>query len=312
MAAVALARAAEHRLHEGQLKEPCSPVDGARVAAALLRLGKLGQPEEEVLVIEAGDERQVRCRMPLHELEPPPRPRGEENVSAEGPVVESDLVLEETGDEPLCRELPPSCAPGSTRGRRLMMARARQCVVCMEEKEHTLVPPHREEVGQHTDSHRFCTDCWQEFLQHGLHRSRSALPPPLSCPLCRGAIDVPDVWGVVMDLPDTWMQASSSNAPSEASPAAVSTSIWGRPPVESQSFWADAAPGHTPLLLEEECSPMAQSRADGQRQRMSASRWHALSCPVPTWHTGNYLRRLYDALAGATVVQRAGLTAEGP
>jgi len=309
-----------------------SKVDGAQIAAALLRLGKIGRPAEEVLVIEAADRTphspaQPRAFVSLAGARPPRPPMrrqcSEESEDAEGPVVERDLLVQEyDSDDEAARpgSLPVRWAPGSTAGRRLMQQRARQCVVCMEEKEHTFVPPHREDSGQLVDGHRFCTDCWQEFLQHSLQRVRSAAPPPLTCPLCRCAVDVPDVWGVEFELPAAWTQASGieANSPQASTPHGSYAGLWGGRSGEPSSFWADAAPGaaassssSAPEVFEEECSPLAYISADRRRaSRTSNARWRAISCPVPRWQSGGYLRRLYNALAGPTLVQTAGLRAE--
>lgn len=350
MAAATCSRAAPHGQPEEaeEWEQEASPASelgfeapGAQIAAALLRLGKLRQPTEELLVIEVADERpacprtprQAAARSPVAPLAPgdavlgsgrpplaPRRRRTARQEAAAAPVVENDMIVLDYDSETEVEltSLPVQWAPGSTEGRRLMQSRAQQCVVCMEEKEHTFVPPHREEPGHHVDSHRFCTDCWQEFLQHGLQRARTTLPPPLTCPLCRVAIEVPDVWGVNIDLPVTWTEACAVESGSpEASPAAVAASgLWGRLSAEPSSFWADAAPGATsdaaspgPSVFEEECSPMAEAGGPvgNQRGRDRASRWRALSCPVPNWQTGSYLRRLYDALAGTTLVESVGL-----
>mmetsp|Transcript_36941 Transcript_36941/g.97325 ORF Transcript_36941/g.97325 Transcript_36941/m.97325 type:complete len:229 (-) Transcript_36941:266-952(-) len=74
----------------------------------------------------------------------------------------------------------------------------------MEEKEHTFVPPHTDDAGTHITGHRFCSDCWVEFLIHGLRR-QSAVHAPLACPVCRGDIATPDVWGACFDLPPAWL-----------------------------------------------------------------------------------------------------------
>lgn len=98
--------------------------------------------------------------------------------------------------------------PGSHRSRRLMEARCQQCVICLADKEHTIVPPHRHESAQHVEGHRICTECWSQFLYHGLRQpGRDGRgPAPLTCPLCRGTIDVPDAWAAFMELPQSWQQ----------------------------------------------------------------------------------------------------------
>jgi len=298
-----------------------SEVDGARIAAALLRLGKIGRPAEEVLVIEAADRTphsparprataaQAGARLPQRAARQ--QLAGED---AERPVVERDLLVQDcdSDDEVACpTSLPARWAPGSTAGRRLMQQRVRQCVVCMEEKEHTLVPPHREDSGRPVDGHRFCTDCWQEFLQHSLECARSADPPPLACPLCRCAVDVPDVWGVQLELPTSWLQASGMEAtsPQASTPHGGYAGLWGR-----RSGAAAARFSIAPEVLEGECSPMeeysptAHGSTDGRQVPWTSNAWwRALGCPVPSWQSGGCLQRLYGALAGATLVQTAGL-----
>jgi len=120
-----------------------------------------------------------------------------------------------------------------------MQRRAQQCVVCLVEKEHTLVPPHHGVAADGSeacrlgvsrtspcfDGHRFCTDCWTEFLlrhgseqppkgRHGSPRSKRLL-----CPVCRGAIGVPDVWRLRLDLPATFGALSPKASRSSASGA---------------------------------------------------------------------------------------------
>jgi len=98
----------------------------------------------------------------------------------------------------------------------LMTARAKQCVICMEDKEHTLVPPHKGCVeGMNLEGHRVCTDCWEELLRHELGRHwdwlhyRQGAPPALTCPVCRAGVMVPDAWDVELDLPEEWVQRSA-------------------------------------------------------------------------------------------------------
>lgn len=97
-----------------------------------------------------------------------------------------------------------------------MTARAKQCVICMEDREHTLVPPHKGcDEGANLEGHRVCTDCWEELLKHELDRhwdwlhSRQGPPPALTCPVCRAGVMVPDAWDVELDLPEEWVQRSA-------------------------------------------------------------------------------------------------------
>jgi len=47
-------------------------------------------------------------------------------------------------------------------------------------------------------SHRFCTECWADFLRHERQCqakvSTECKPRLISCPICRAGIGVPDVW----------------------------------------------------------------------------------------------------------------------
>lgn len=69
------------------------------------------------------------------------------------------------------------------------------------------MPPHITDAGTHITGHRFCSDCWVEFLVHGLRR-RSAIHAPLACPVCRANIAAPDVWSACFDLPPAWALAA--------------------------------------------------------------------------------------------------------
>jgi len=136
--------------------------------------------------------------------------------------IEDDLAVEECGSED---EVQPLHAPWTKlAARRRMVARSQQCVVCMEEREHTFVPIHTEGSGDAVQSHRFCCDCWLDFMDHCLRQppqvarsgvlGRSCTPAPLTCPVCRSNVVAPDVWGVEYDLPETWLRparASSSH-----------------------------------------------------------------------------------------------------
>jgi len=219
-------------------------------AVALLRLGRIGRVEEESFIIEVSDdgvthERPV-CLRDHADDESAVLAEDHDEASV---VIEDDITLQD------CEEVeavgngvdqlppPPRWSPGSTGPRRLMQARAQQCVVCMEDKEHTFVPPHREECStSHVDGHRFCTDCWVEYLYHCSRqpRRRGFGVSPLACPLCRGAIHVPDVWGAAYELPACWLaeEASAPDATPQTCPASDDES--GEEPVH---LWAEAAPG---------------------------------------------------------------------
>jgi len=142
--------------------------------------------------------------------------------------IEADIVIEDFDfDAELDNHCEPCLVlepPRSVRARRLMEARSLQCVICLTEKQHTLVPPHRPltlstGVGQEhawqereqarcwqqqVANHRFCTDCWSKFLSHQLdQQAKSSVKRHhlLSCPVCRGAIDIPDSWRVRFGMP---------------------------------------------------------------------------------------------------------------
>lgn len=217
-----------------------------------------------------------------------------------------------------------------------MAARAQTCVVCMEEKEHTLVPPHREADGTSVEGHRFCTDCWVTFLRHGMWQQRRAIAskvgaalPPLACPLCRGTIDVPDVWGLnlAIELPASWRPPSpvekayqpcsqSGASHSSARRSGAGRGLQRQPSLDAGAFWADAArPGfggsrgssisasssstqaseHCALqrnLAPDDDSDSANSTTGSQPPSPSVSMWRALACPM-----AGCFKRLQRAMA---------------
>eukprot|EP00933_Yihiella_yeosuensis_P020252 TRINITY_DN16278_c4_g1_i1.p1 TRINITY_DN16278_c4_g1~~TRINITY_DN16278_c4_g1_i1.p1 ORF type:complete len:353 (+),score=43.00 TRINITY_DN16278_c4_g1_i1:77-1135(+) len=252
------------------------------VGASLLRLGKLGPPASEIMVIEvpspamnhskasepsspsSGITTQVSSRSSSSfflsrsssqdQIYPCCNDSDDERPARS--IVEHDLSveefsLEEQGDwQGVVAGLPLPWAPGSAAGRKLMTARARQCVICLTEKEHTLVPPHRCN-SQQVGGHRFCTDCWAHFLQHSMQQRGLQTP---CCPVCRGPIDVPDVWSVDFEIPDSWCSKGrksgslgSSGLRSTSSADERHHSNWLRQQrqitVEAPEFWADVAPG---------------------------------------------------------------------
>eukprot|EP00429_Kryptoperidinium_foliaceum_P067661 CAMPEP_0176071796 /NCGR_PEP_ID=MMETSP0120_2-20121206/35862_1 /TAXON_ID=160619 /ORGANISM="Kryptoperidinium foliaceum, Strain CCMP 1326" /LENGTH=277 /DNA_ID=CAMNT_0017405457 /DNA_START=119 /DNA_END=952 /DNA_ORIENTATION=+ len=197
-------------------------------AIPLLRLGRLSRCVEESLVIEF-DEHSDGSPSVSSKADPAPDEAdhtgdaggdtdADSDTASVAAINEGDLPVEDFDDsEDLPREPWGNSgdkgwfAPGSVAPRQLMQARAQQCVVCLQDKEHTFVPPHREDGGAHDVSgHRFCTDCWAEFLYHSSRQQhRRAGPRPLVCPLCRGGIHVPDVWGATYVLPRAWMQRAA-------------------------------------------------------------------------------------------------------
>jgi len=198
----------------------------------LLALGKLGGPLPEVMVLEANSPQCSGWRAqvdPACESSPPGRP-----------VVEDDLALEDYGSDDEAREwqkaialqFPPPLQPGSAASIQRMDARAKQCVVCFAEKPHTLVPAHALS-GPQIASHRFCTDCWAEYLLYSL---KTGLAP--TCPVCRRPIDVPDAWYVTLGLPDHWCRGSRAGARKEV--MITSGSSWCQSSLSPPpAFWAD-------------------------------------------------------------------------
>jgi len=174
---------------------------GGQAAMSVMRLGKLCTQLNEVMIIEELDGQEVCRTVDETKALVSENDQGEEKWTAPA-LLDDDLVLGDcdSDDEVLC----PASSSGRTAARKLMQARAQQCIVCMEEKEHTFVPPH-ETAGHQVEGHRFCSDCWIDFLDHGLLVLRRGVSPaPLSCPICRSCIYVPDVWTVDVELPSVW------------------------------------------------------------------------------------------------------------
>lgn len=173
--------------------------DGAKAAAKLMALGRLQHSKGEIEEVD-GDRRD------LSHISRPQCKDQDVDWLAEL-LLDDDLVLEDFEDE-VCNS--SSSTFGRLTARRLMQARAQHCIVCMEEKEHTFVPQHAGNNGQSVEGHRFCSDCWMDFLDHSLMHlpaSKEATAiADLSCPLCRSRIYVPDMWGVDTDLPPSWIE----------------------------------------------------------------------------------------------------------
>mmetsp|Transcript_96355 Transcript_96355/g.276705 ORF Transcript_96355/g.276705 Transcript_96355/m.276705 type:complete len:307 (-) Transcript_96355:147-1067(-) len=218
-------------------------------AISAVRLGKLGRCTEESFVIDTEDDGTPTAAAAAASAAAVARPSSPAVSSESGlssddqsrsgaagsaeevldaAVIEDDLSVEDfDAHEAMPHSVPlpptPFFGPNSTRPLRLMQARAQQCVVCMEDREHTFVPPHLEEASDsHVQGHRFCTDCWVEYLYHCSRqpRRRGALPANLSCPLCRGGIHAPDVWGATYDLPPNWMGEPCEPRPLRTLPSA--------------------------------------------------------------------------------------------
>lgn len=199
----------------------------------LLRLGKFEGPLPELFVLEAQSP-QAACQEAAKGRKEARSPPGR-------PVLEDDLTLDDYGSDDEAREWQAAVAsqftplpPNSAVSRRRMEARAQQCVVCFMEKAHTLVPPHANTVPQ-TSSHRFCTDCWAEYLLHCL---KMGLAP--GCPVCRGPIDVPDAWYVALDLPDHWCRQGLVEGQGKTDSSAVGLSWCRSSPSSPPVFWADS------------------------------------------------------------------------
>jgi hypothetical protein len=192
--------------------------DGANAAMALMRIGpKLTAPSEDMVLELSPGGRSYWAVGKVHT----------EGYHGEGQqeeprfLIEEDLVLEDIDSETelwKCSSSVADCARGSAQARKLMEARSQQCIICLMEKEHTLVPWHhcddfqsgeptsmnwhdRHASQRHANTHRFCTDCWAEFLQHRLREAASSKALALHCPLCRASIDSPDVWQSLYEVP---------------------------------------------------------------------------------------------------------------
>eukprot|EP00929_Paragymnodinium_shiwhaense_P031140 TRINITY_DN17519_c0_g1_i1.p1 TRINITY_DN17519_c0_g1~~TRINITY_DN17519_c0_g1_i1.p1 ORF type:complete len:398 (-),score=60.34 TRINITY_DN17519_c0_g1_i1:134-1327(-) len=158
--------------------------------------------------------------------------------------VEDDLILEDYDSDRDGDSLAPlPRLPGAFTGRKLMLARAQRCVVCLGESEHTFVPPHGHtrcgtgcagssqasttspSSGSRSrgpvEGHRFCTDCWDEFLEHHMEdapdgKRRVLQLSKLICPVCRDPIEMPELWTVRLGLHQARCRRSSSRIPSLA------------------------------------------------------------------------------------------------
>lgn len=204
--------------------------------------------------------------------------------------LEKDLFLEECSGE---EEGVPHWSAGQAgrmTGRRLMQARAQECVVCLIEKEHTFVPPHLcssiRGAARHGDqdharwrqqiqSHRFCTECWAEYLQHEASQQqeqRSAVRPrELRCPLCREAIAVPEVWRLHLGLSTRPARPLARRRPVDVCPSARSGS-WGQ-------CWGEAGA----VSSRATASTMPQPRASHVAGGAQGSRRLALEEPPDFW-----------------------------
>jgi len=283
----------------------------ANPGVKLLALGKLGQSSADAALIPEvlGD---AASPMKLRQSD-------EHSESPWTPIVEQDLRVQEydSDDEEWCGVCAvvaePALVPGRATARRLMEARAKQCVVCLTEKEHTFVPPHIGEsrAKKGVEGHRFCTDCFADFLLHGMTKrlsSSASGPPPLTCPVCRCDVEVPDVWGVVVNLPAAWRRQSAGQATTElrscagAQPGGVAGQRWTATPLtpgelceEPVALWAGLAGECTWESRVEEEPPTCWSRA------AHLCEW--LSCPFHVPAKG--LRGVLDEVTLVEPVSRA-------
>jgi hypothetical protein len=204
------------------------PVLCGGVGASVVRLGKLQVRSVEDFVIETSpvprenQHASLRDACNSHDLDVSGLRRaartGLEDLDTSNqdiPILEDDLSLQECSSDEEGIDVQSNIAmlaPGSNKPRQLMEARSQQCVICLTDKAHTIVPPHRHESAQQVEGHRICTECWSNFLYHGLRQpSRDGRgPPPLACPLCRGTIDVPDAWATFIELPPSWQQPKTA------------------------------------------------------------------------------------------------------
>jgi hypothetical protein len=259
---------------------------------AVLCLGKLCSPMDELFVIEVSSPTSTASTpsssstATASSSNAPSHPHSrilepvdllEEHCNRH--ILENDLQVEDFSSDDHSRFndvvdcLPPPWAPGSAMGRKLMTARAKQCVVCLTDKEHTLVPPHRQNT-QNVEGHRFCTDCWAEFLQHQIQTRGNHGP---ACPVCRGPIDVPDVWCVGFPIPDSWFGPTkqiASVVPPWASLASTEGFLaWHRQTPDAPEFWADVASSAHSSDLCDRSRDRATGFLRGQPSGSDASHW---------------------------------------
>lgn len=279
-------------MSSAQSISPCpnSSQGGVEAAASLLRIGRLRKGVvEESFVLEVDCDTPDLLSIVVHS-------QGTAGAAEEDPVVEGDLAVQDfdSSDEVELHSGLLHALPAPTAARRLMQARAQQCVVCMEEKEHTFVPPHCEEpeaVDQHVAGHRFCTECWVEFLYHALRQQRQrGKAEQLACPCCRRAINAPDVWVQRFELPTAWRPPS----PLSEEKQSRSSDLFPAHPTQGvmQPYtWAEA-PSSTGSLGGSSIPSSPGTACDGVDSDL-------LRCLKPAWHS-NCMRRLCETLSGKT------------
>eukprot|EP00931_Biecheleriopsis_adriatica_P019212 TRINITY_DN13171_c0_g1_i1.p1 TRINITY_DN13171_c0_g1~~TRINITY_DN13171_c0_g1_i1.p1 ORF type:complete len:283 (+),score=54.07 TRINITY_DN13171_c0_g1_i1:56-850(+) len=231
---------------------------GVRAAAAVIGLGKLQRQEQEFLVIEACNEAGQTPKDSVYQngLEEVPVHLSAEKSPAER-RLEDDLVLQDCdSDDEVLYSSCASSSMGRFTARRLMQARAQSCMVCMEEKEHTFVPEHLSDNVHHVQGHRFCSDCWVDFLDHSLSATRKGVVPALTCPLCRSDISVPDFWTVDVELPASWVPKARREI-KVSSEVAVLTSTAGMAASEQHS-WVDdiGSVASSQIPAADDCTPV--------------------------------------------------------
>eukprot|EP00440_Ansanella_granifera_P006609 gb/GFBE01007164.1/.p1 GENE.gb/GFBE01007164.1/~~gb/GFBE01007164.1/.p1 ORF type:complete len:276 (+),score=47.67 gb/GFBE01007164.1/:1-828(+) len=223
---------------------------GARAAAAVIGLGKLQRQTSEIFVIEECGEADICVHKATVKKEP--WMHKAEDRSPAPRTLEDDLVLEDCDSDDEVRVSSSSSSMGRMTARRLMQSRAQQCIVCMEEKEHTFVPQHAADSAHHVQGHRFCSDCWVDFLDHSLHALRRGVAGPLSCPVCRGCISVPDFWAVDVDLPAAWTQTRTSSQVKAEVAVLTSVADAAERAAAERQYWVDDAG----RMAADDCTPV--------------------------------------------------------
>merc|ERR1712048_385409 len=138
-------------------------------------------------------------------------------------------------------------------------------------------------MGRNVEGHCICTECWVKFMYHGLrqHSTDGRGPPPLACPLCRGTIDVPDIWGALIELPPSWQPTgATAKEPipclSLCTPRATTDrQVWWQRP-DTSSTDSEASEGESTISAENtQGTATCESRLVRQRARSRSPH-----CPV--------------------------------
>eukprot|EP00930_Biecheleria_cincta_P067849 TRINITY_DN5476_c0_g1_i1.p1 TRINITY_DN5476_c0_g1~~TRINITY_DN5476_c0_g1_i1.p1 ORF type:complete len:296 (-),score=55.18 TRINITY_DN5476_c0_g1_i1:216-1001(-) len=216
--------------------------------------GKLTVQCDEILVIDDGLLEEQGETKACESISEAPELAPEENQLHQS-MVELDLIVQECNEDDDYFSTASSSSSSSSfpggrmTARRLMQARAKSCVVCMEDKEHTFVPSHQSDAGGQVEGHRFCTDCWVDFLEHSLAQRPTSSGAVLCCPVCRSRISVPDVYTVDVDMPLGWTQSGQDSKQRQVE-ARVLPSIADLDDIRPLS-WVDASE------VSGDCSPPA-------------------------------------------------------